>query len=435
MNARIQINLPEDFNGGLLKQYAAQCDYCCILESNPQAEYTYPDAPDYDCLAAFQAAEVLEAPAGEAFQKVQDFYDKHRDYLFGHWGYDLKNEVEQLTSSNSANEDFPDCAFFIPEFLFVQKSGKWTALVRPGKEEELTRIVKELGRFTPPASKPRSGKITSRITKAQYIKRVLSLKHHIKIGDIYEANFCQDFFAEAQLPDPYELYCELMNNSPAPFAGFYRLNGRFLLCSSPERFLKKSGITLTSQPIKGTAPRSSDLEKDKALRKALYNDEKERAENVMIVDLVRNDLSRTAAPQSVYVKELYGIYTFPSVHQMISTVCSTLKPGTPFIQSIKSAFPPGSMTGAPKIKAMQLIEDYEAFRRGIYSGSLGYITPDGDFDFNVVIRSVVYDRPRQTLSFAVGGAITDLCDPEKEYEESLLKAQSMMNAVRRYTSR
>ncbi|MEO5675183.1 MAG: anthranilate synthase component I family protein, partial [Chitinophagales bacterium] len=217
--------------------------------------------------------------------------------------------------------------------------------------------------------------------------------------------------------------------SPAPLACFLKHGEKFLLSASPERFLKKESRKIISQPMKGTISRSNHAESDEHAKELLGTDEKEKAENVMIVDLVRNDLARSAVAGSVSVEELFGIYSFPRVHQMISTVSATLRNDVHFTEAIRNAFPMGSMTGAPKVMAMQLIDKYEKVKRGLFSGSAGYITPGGDFDFNVVIRSLLYNRESRYLSFQTGSAITHDCNPEKEYEECLLKAQAIMSTL------
>ncbi|RZL40790.1 MAG: anthranilate synthase component I family protein, partial [Pedobacter sp.] len=271
--------------------------------------------------------------------------------------------------------------------------------------------------------------INQKISKAQYIKQVNGLKEHIIRGDIYEINFCQEFFAEHAVISPVETF-ELLNAiSPTPFAGYFKVNHQYILSATPERFLCKRGSKLISQPIKGTAKRSSVFAEDEQIKINLKNDIKEQAENVMIVDLVRHDLTKSAVKGSVKVKELFGIYTFPQVHQMISTISCELNPDIHFVDAIKSAFPMGSMTGAPKVEAMKLIEEFEASKRGVYSGSFGCITPSGDFDFNVIIRSILYNQENKYLSFQVGGAITFQSEAEKEYDECLLKASAILTVL------
>jgi len=267
-----------------------------------------------------------------------------------------------------------------------------------------------------------------KIHKEAYKNKVRKLLAHIHRGDIYEANFCQEFYAHGTL-DPLATYTRLNAISSPPFASFFKREDHFLLCASPERYIRKEGNILISQPIKGTAARGTNPVEDCAFAKALSTDPKERSENIMIVDLVRNDLSRIAAKGSVRVTELCKIYPFKQVHQMISTIQATVIAGVSPVDILKATFPMGSMTGAPKVRAMELIEDLEETQRGLYSGSVGYITPDGNFDFNVVIRSILYNSAADYISYTVGGAITSKSDPDKEYEECLLKAKALRQVL------
>ena len=217
--------------------------------------------------------------------------------------------------------------------------------------------------------------------------------------------------------------------STPPFASFLKIDEQYLLSASPERYLKKEGNKIISQPIKGTAKRLISPIDDEKIASDLSRDEKERAENVMIVDLVRNDLSKTAKIGSVHVEELCKVYSFKQVHQMISTVVSEVEPTMHPVEIIRSTFPMGSMTGAPKVSAMKIIETLEETKRGLYSGAVGYFTPENDFDFNVVIRSILYDQEKKYISYSVGGAITAKSVPENEYEECLLKAKAMKHVL------
>jgi len=221
----------------------------------------------------------------------------------------------------------------------------------------------------------------------------------------------------------------MQEENQAPFSALYRHKDKWLMCCSPERFIHKQNHEIISQPIKGTSKRGADPTQDELLKVALKNNQKEQAENVMIVDLVRNDLGKVAIPGTVNVDELCGIYTLKTVHQMISTISATLKENLLFSEIIKASFPMGSMTGAPKIRAMEIIEELEFFSRGLYSGSVGYISPDGNFDFNVVIRSILYNSTTKALLYPAGGAITANSDIAKEFEECLLKAKTMKDAL------
>jgi para-aminobenzoate synthetase component 1 len=337
--------------------------------------------------------------------------------------YELKNEIEPLLHSGHPDGlEWPALHFFEAEIWlrFLPES-----VEIHGPATVLAEILStELSDSAPhiPAVRPR-------MPKADYLAAVQNIQEDILNGEVYELNLCQEFYAEQVLLEPVAMFHRLNAASPTPFAGFYKWEDRYLLCASPERFLRREGATLLSQPIKGTIRRGNTPETDAQQRHTLLHDEKERAENLMIVDLVRNDLARVAETGSVQVPELFGLYRFRHVWQMISTVQAQARPGTDVVDILQAAFPMGSMTGAPKIRAMQLIEQYERTRRGLYSGSIGYVLPNGDFDFNVVIRSLQYRQNTGYLSFQVGSAITYDSVPEREYEECLLKAQAMLEVL------
>ena len=349
--------------------------------------------------------------------------------------YDLKNEIEKLSSNNFDNISMPLTHFFNPDFVFELNDSE-VIIHYPSEieEERINQLFDEINSIPinrdQPNNHPTKPTIRQRVSKEEYLSTIEKIRHHIALGDIYEMNYCMEFFAEDFICDPYQIYSKLNQISPTPFSCFYKLDDKYLLCASPERFLMKKGTKIISQPIKGTIRRDlNDKNHDDLLKQQLFNDPKERSENVMIVDLVRNDLSRTAKKGSVKVEELFGIYSFNQVHQMISTVTSEVNKDIDFNDLIKTTFPMGSMTGAPKIRAMQLIEQYEKTKRGLYSGSVGYISPDNNFDFNVVIRSILYNESSKYLSFMVGSAITFDSVPEKEYEECLLKAKAIIEVL------
>ncbi|WP_192820795.1 anthranilate synthase component I family protein [Rufibacter sp. LB8] len=347
--------------------------------------------------------------------------------VFGYFTFDLKNSLEKLSSQNPDHIGFPELYFFHPDVWLQWKGQEVTLhsdLVDP-KE-----ILEQINNFPFSASfSETSPKTQARVPKEKYLETVEKLRQHILEGDVYEVNYCQEFYAENAAVEPVALFQKLNAASPTPFAGFLKLQEKYLLCASPERFLKKEGDLLISQPIKGTIARGKTPKEDESQKQALANSEKERAENMMIVDLVRNDLNRVAATGTVQVVELFGLYGFQYVWQMISTVTARLPAEVNAIDAIKAAFPMGSMTGAPKIKALELIELYENTKRGLYSGSLGYFLPIGDFDFNVVIRSLQYNASNGYLSFEVGSAITYDSDPVQEYEECLLKAAAILKVL------
>ena len=273
-------------------------------------------------------------------------------------------------------------------------------------------------------------KLKSRESKKEYLKKIKTIKSYIQRGDIYEMNYCQEFFAENIKCIPQNIFIKLNSISQSPFSCFLNIDDLNIMCASPERYLFKKDNKIISQPIKGTSKRDPNIINDKILFDKLQQSNKDKTENIMIVDLVRNDLSITANSSSVNVEELCKVYTFNNVHQMISTITSNIDlKRNNFTDIIKTTFPMGSMTGAPKKRAMDLIETFEEHKRGIFSGSIGYITPDGDFDFNVVIRSIIYDTYKKYISISVGGAITISSSEEDEYNECLVKAASMFKAL------
>lgn len=353
---------------------------------------------------------------------------KHRKWLFGYFSYDLKYEWQHLKSENKDSIGFDPLFFFEPEMVFYKKENR--VILESNVELNIAAFISEIQLYRPEKEQRKADKnIHSRFSKTEYIDTVKKIKQHIQQGDIYELNFCQEFYDQHCEINAWEIFKSLIEVSPTPFSAFFKQNDKFLISSSPERYLTKVGKKLISQPIKGTILKSEHEEEDLKLKQQLISDPKERSENVMIVDLVRNDLSINAKKGSVKVEELFGIYPFKQLYQMISTVSSELKQESLVLDSIKQSFPMGSMTGAPKRRAMELIEHYEKTKRGLFSGSVGYFEPNGDFDFNVVIRSILYNQQNKYLSYSVGGAITINSIPEKEYEECLLKAKAIRSVL------
>ncbi|WP_298223737.1 anthranilate synthase component I family protein [Flavobacterium sp.] len=416
---------PKEFKQQLLA-WSQEFREVVFLESN-----AHHDAySQYDCILAVDAFTSLKTDQFNAFEDLKQYQQTTKDWLFGYLSYDLKNDVEVLYSANQDGLQFPDLYFFQPKKLFLLQGNnleiRYLNMCDDEVETDFSDI--KLFIFNPNPTKETLA-IEQRISKDSYVQKVNKMLEHIHHGDIYEANFCMEFFAENATINPLEKFLKLNTISQAPFSVFLKNHKHYLLSASPERYLKKTGERIISQPIKGTARRFADAIEDEASKNNLANDPKERSENIMITDLVRNDLSRTAQKGSVKVEELCCIYSFLQVHQMISTIVSKLKDEHSAIDVLKTTFPMGSMTGAPKISAMQIIENLEETKRGLYSGAVGYFTPDNDFDFNVVIRSILYNVEKQYVSFSVGSAITSQSFPEKEYEECLLKAKAMLEVL------
>ena len=382
-----------------------------------------------ECLLAVGSKNSFSANAGNALNDFQDFLDKKPRWLFGHLGYDLKKEIEDIDSTYTSKIGFPDIFFFEPTIII--RLSEYKMEIEVENEVEAEKIFSEImdAEFGL-HDKVAALQIQQKVSKEKYIETIEQLKKHILRGDCYEINYCMEFFAENAVVDPLSVYQKLSSSSPNPFSALYKLEDKWLICASPERFLKKTGKNILSQPIKGTSSRFlKDDKKDKKSKEELFASEKDRSENVMVVDLVRNDLARVCKEGTVKVDELFGIYSFPQVHQMISTVSGELKDEISFTEIIKATFPMGSMTGAPKRKVMELIDKYERSGRGIFSGAVGYITPEMDFDFNVVIRSIMYNASEKYLSFMAGSGITFYSDAAKEYDECLLKAEAMRGAI------
>lgn len=392
----------------------------CFLDNQ---EYASP-LLEVECLAA---AGVREKVSGDDASALNNFFQK-KEWLFGHLSYELKNTLHSFSATTKNDKiGFPLLHFFVPEVVIVVK-GKTLTVHAENPEAVCAQLLSQPEGTTALQTSPVDTAFV--LSKEEYIQKIEALQAHILRGDCYEINFCQEAFAEGVQIDPFVVFQKLMQVSPNPFSALYRLQGKYLLCASPERFLTKKGNKLISQPIKGTAQRDlANKEKDDALKTSLQQSKKDKAENVMVVDLVRNDLTKICKPASVKVDELFGVYSFPQVHQMISTVSGELSEDISFSQILEAVFPMGSMTGAPKLSVMKLIEEYEPSARGIFSGSVGYKSPNGDFDFNVVIRSIMYNETEKLLSYQVGSGITFYSDAEKEWEECMLKALAIQKVL------
>jgi para-aminobenzoate synthetase component 1 len=409
-----------------LLQWAQKTDIFSWLDSNDyNQKYT-----TFNKVLAIGVVSDLKTDVVGAFAKLQNFQKKKKDFLFGYLSYDLKNDTEDLVSKNKDGLAFPDLYFFQPKKIFIIKEEKLELLYDSSCSDEIETDLKQIERIiTTERRNPKLLKIAPRISKEDYLIKIDRIKKHIQRGDTYETNFCMEYYSNNSTIDALNTYNKLNELSKPPFACFLKINNHYLLSASPERFIRKEGVKLISQPIKGTIRRGFDKKEDQKLITQLKNDPKEQSENIMIVDLVRNDLSKTATKNSVIVEELSKVYTFKQVHQMISTIVSKVDKNQNPVAIIKSLFPMGSMTGAPKISTMKIIEKLEETKRGLYSGAVGYFTPQGDFDFNVVIRSILYNSQKEYVSYSVGGAITSKSDPEKEYQECLLKARAMKEVL------
>lgn len=380
--------------------WASSFSTVCIFDSN---NYNDPFGSISLMIAVGDTSE-FQSDNLQSFGSLQDFINQHSEEIIpGYLTYDLK------------------AYFFVPEYLLTFEKSKVkikaTDPLSIISAIELIEIKKETINF--------QGTIKNRMSRQEYGIAFQKLQEHIHKGDIYEINLCQEFYSEDAKLNCFAAYKELNFISPTPFSCFLKHDNNFIISASPERFLSKRGERLISQPIKGTAPRGKTPEEDNEIKNRLKNDPKEISENIMIVDLVRNDLTRSAKAGTVKVEELLGVYSFKQVHQLISTISCIIKPEVEATTAIQNTFPPGSMTGAPKISAMNLIDQYEKGSRGLYAGSIGYFNGRNEFDFNVVIRTLVYNAKTNYLSFHVGGAITAYANENDEYQECLLKASAI----------
>ncbi len=398
----------------------------CYLDSN-QHQDKYGK---FEALLAIGSTQELKMNTPGCIDALQGFHEETQDWLLGYLSYDLKNEIEDVSSFNEDLQQAPELFFFQPEKLLILRKN----MIEFHYPEELQDVVHhDLESIERQNTEVDHQKININIrqvlSRTDYTNAVNGILEHIQLGDIYEMNFCQSFYAKHVQLSPIKIFQKLNDIARSPFAAFCQFDDHHILSASPERYIQRTGEKLISQPIKGTAKRSKNKALDKEISLGLQNDPKERAENIMITDLVRNDLARTAEKGSVRVEELCGLYSFRTVHQLITTISSQIRKGTRLNEILKTTFPMGSMTGAPKLSAMNIIEEFEHNKRGIYSGSIGYISPHGDLDLNVVIRSILYNKKNQQLSLAVGSAITYQSEPQKEYEECLLKAEALLKAL------
>lgn len=425
--------LPAEERLSKVLAWAGTFDSYCLLNTN-----SFGNAWSSGTLLACGVQDEL---ATKDLADLDRFHQKYEASLFGMFNYELKNELEALGSRHERAFDFPLIYFFLPRFLLHLQEGK-IMLETPGPVDlqhpctELAALITLLSGSLPAivsksmtAMPPKGPTLKTRETRASYLEKAGMIKEHIKAGNIYELNFCQEFYLENTELNAEQVYLNLNKASPAPFSMLFKYLDSYIISSSMERFLKKEGNTLISEPIKGTIRRGSNPGEDKSLALELEHNEKERAENIMIVDLVRNDLSRIALPGTVQVTRLASVFPFAQVYQMISTIQAEIKPFTSLEEIIGASFPMGSMTGAPKISAMELIDTYESSSRCMYAGSAGFIDVKGNFDFNVLIRTIFMDARTGYLSFHTGSALTDLSDPEAEYEECLLKAKGILLAL------
>ena len=420
---------PNLFDNAL--QFSSNIEHCSLLHSN---NLTLDKHFRYNYLIALEHISLIDSKNlnyKSYLDNISEFTNSNNgNWIFASLSYDIKNSIEKLSSNNLEKTNFNDFELFIPKYVFSSTKDElifyWHESISKKEADDFLENLNDSKINTSYDNTYNFNKFEHRITKQQYLDKIESAKTSIEHGDIYEINFCQEFYVEnANIDDPWQIFKKLQSISPAPFSAYYKSAKMHLISASPERYMQKDDCKIISQPIKGTAGRMLDKQLDLEAKEELQKSIKERAENIMIVDLVRNDLSKIPSANNTIVEELCLIYSFRHVHQMISTVSTEIDKNTCFSDILKATFPMGSMTGAPKLKSMEIIEKLEDTKRGLFSGSIGYIEPNRDFDFNVIIRSLIYNSESNYLSLSTGGAITYLCNAEDEYKESLLKAEAV----------
>ncbi|MCB0396354.1 MAG: anthranilate synthase component I family protein [Flavobacteriales bacterium] len=422
-----RINHPHDFLPRLLAWCTQRNENIALLNSNGYQPQTF------DALAAIGSTTSFSCSYAEkegALEKLDAFQQQHRDWMFGFLSYDVKDSIEDGSNIHQPHPPVPLIHFFIPTWLIrIQGTDVEIGVAENSTAASAEEVFDQISRTEPlQSSWPENMRMQCRMPRDTYRKQAETIIDHIRRGDIYEMNFCQEFYNEHMQLDAPAAFLHLSEHAPSPFSAYYKTGDLHVLSSSPERYLKREGEMLISQPMKGTIRKGKDKAEDNELIDVLRLSRKEQSENVMIVDLVRNDLSRIQGAVNVKVDELFGIQSFPRVHQMVSTISATLNETVSLGECIRATFPMGSMTGAPKIRAMELIDRYEATGRGLYSGALGYVDPEGNFDFNVMIRTLLYHADSGYTSLSTGSALTIQANIETEYEECLLKASSVLNS-------
>ena len=394
--------------------------------SNKKAKSLPKEYVNYNIIAAVGCISKI-ASNKNSLKKMRKFADSKNDWLFGYLSYDLKNEIENLSSNNLDNFSVDNLCFFCPKYVLLYKNNHLEIHTYECREK-CDNFILNL-KFDKLKIQQKSISLKSRDSKVSYLNKINKIMKHIKKGNIYEMNYCQEYFADNVNIFPETFFWHLNKKMEMPFSCFMKIKDKYIISSSPERYIKKTGDTILSQPIKGTTARGTNKLEDDKLKKMLIESRKDIAENIMITDLVRNDLSITASKSSVKVDDLCSVFSFKRIHQMITSITSKLDDNFDYVDVIESTFPMGSMTGAPKIKAMELIEKFETFKRGFFSGAVGYINPNLDFDFNVIIRTILYCSSKKYLSLPVGSAITINSDSIAEYEECIVKIKPILEIL------
>jgi para-aminobenzoate synthetase component 1 len=402
---------------------------------NPFRKIVYKDG-----LLKEKETNISGDPFDSLKQIIQTYEVKNETQLpfiggcMGYFAYDFARNIEKLPDLAKSIVDIPDLYFVFYDNIIIfdhhEKKVYITQLKRGPFSNDQTNNIENMIQLGQPVRYndfiTEEVEFKSPFTKNSYMEAVERMRQYIKKGDIYIANMTHTFSANTSR-EAYDIYKVLRRINPSPFSAFLPLNGFDIICSSPERFFSVNQRMVETRPIKGTRPRGKTKKEDEIYRYELEQSEKDRSELLMVVDLERNDLSKVCQPHSVKVTELFSIESYATVHQLVSTIVGTLNREQTAVDCMRACFPGGSITGTPKIRAMEIIEELEPTRRNIYTGCIGYFGFDGSADFNIVIRTILKKDNR--LLIGVGGGITWESDPKSEYFETLDKAKALFSAI------
>ena len=410
----------------ILEWCNAQDEYCTLFEnitiqSRDENQFIWK-------LGVICQSEYLYDSLDFPLTKFEEYIQTKENEKFCFISYDLKNNFENLTSRNEDKVDFPLILAWEPQLIFIYNT-QGSLEIHYTNEKSQQQVVAILNWNRRTNKLAEDAEIKTKTSKLEYQQAFDKITNYIKKGDLFELNFCKEFYVNDINVESIALYEIMKGRTQANFCVYAQLKNHIVICISPERFITKKGNTILSQPIKGTKKSSSNQKEKQEFIQQLRDSPKDRAENTMAVDVVRNDFSKICVPGTVHVPNFCDVVDYGNVIQMFSTIVGELKPNISFIEILRAVFPMASMTGAPKIRAMEIIEELESSKRGLYSGTIGYILPNGDFDFNVVIRSIIYNRKNRYLSFHTGGAITIQSQMEEEYKETELKASSLILSI------
>lgn len=397
-----------------------------LLYSGMQQDYT----GRYSIIALKKNKEIISNDFSELEKALSSNQEKFANSWFGYLGYGLKNCLEELPGEPDSIINMP--SLWMLNFKIIMLFDHIERNIKIYAEDESD--IADYPEFEDDVGcsdfKVRTSAVQSNMSREEYLNKVGIIKEAIRNGNLYQANLTRKFFGDIKIENgnEFDVFAKLCEISPAPYSAFIKFNDYYIISSSPENFLNiDCDGNVETRPIKGTSARSSDVEEDKELRERLSNSQKDRAENLMIVDLSRNDLSRSCVAGSVKVDKLFEVKTYNTIHHMVSTVSGRKLAEKSALDVVKGSFPPGSMTGTPKIKAMQLCSGLENVKRGVYSGALGWFGGDGSADLSVVIRTIILHQGK--FEFQVGGAIVNDSEAQKELQETYTKAKAIMEVL------